>query len=257
MQRTHRAQRWKATRRAMKTKIILCLILVLSGVSSVCLSASTALDEVLVQPGDTLSQIAERHNLPIVVLQNLNHIQNPDAIQSDANLLIPSLEWLVEPFLKDGEKVASGNTRIGYLEKTNLLIGLDVFVPDAGAGRFLAVRLDETNRTLAFDSAKYSGVCSDGGNEWSFIDLDGDGDSDILSEHTEGSGIFLTLCAFHFDGHKYHKYLVADDIAIGFIEPRKKKNGSMVINIYERHMGRSTAVDWEQIKKTKAPDEKP
>jgi hypothetical protein len=235
----------------MKSKLILCLALVLSG----GLPASAGLDEVLVQPGDNLSQIAERHGLPTVVLQNLNHIQNHDVIQSGSKLLVPNLEWLVEPFVKDGEKPTPGNTRIGHLGKTNLLIGLDIPTTNM-AGRFLAIGLDETNRTLVFDSEKYSVnvPVQRGGNEWSFIDLDGDGDSDILCEHEEGSALFLTLTAFHFDGQKYHEYLLADDISIGFIVPRKKKNGSAVINIYERETGRLTAVDWEQVKNTKALD---
>ena len=238
----------------MKLKIILCLALVLSG----GLSAGAALDEVLVQRGDTLSQIAERHSLPTVVLQNINRIQNPDIIQSGSKLLIPDLEWLVEPFAKCGEKPTPGNTRIGHLGKTNLIIGLDILTTNM-AGQFLAIGLDETNRTLVFDSEQYSVNVPDqsGDNNWSFIDLDGDGDSDILCEHMEGSARNLTLYAFHFDGQKYHPYLLADDISIGFIEPRKKKNGSAAINIYERDTGRLTAVDWEQIKNTKALDDKP
>jgi|ERR1035437_928092 LysM repeat protein len=240
----------------MKTKKILCLALVLSGVLFGCLSASAALEELLVQPGDTLSQIAERHSLSTMVLQNLNHIQNPNAIQSGRKLLIPNVEWLVEPFLKNGEKTASGNTRIGYLSKTNLLIGLDVWTTNSA--RFLAIRLEETNRMLFFDSGKLSyDKPNQSGSSWSFIDLDGDGDSDILCDHEEGSARILTLYAFHFDGQKYHQYLLADEIAIGFIEPRKKKNRSAVINIYERYTGRLTTVDWEQIKNTRTLENKP
>lgn len=43
----------------------------------------------VVKKGDTLSAIALRNKTTIAVLQNLNHITNPDLIQEGATLFIP------------------------------------------------------------------------------------------------------------------------------------------------------------------------
>ena len=51
----------------------------------------------MIQPGDTLSQIAEKHGVATLIVQ-VNRIKNPDEIQEGATLMIPSLDWIAESF---------------------------------------------------------------------------------------------------------------------------------------------------------------
>ena len=140
--------------------------------------------------------------------------------------------------------------------KTNLLVGLVIrldvsYTNHAG---FIAVTLSGTSRVLMFDSFKFPDMV-DCLPHYAFLDLDGDGDGDIISDEENGSGCFLTLNGFHFDGKAYREHHLADEIGIGFFKSQRKKNGFAMINIYERYTGRLTVVDWETVRNL--PPDKP
>ena len=57
--------------------------------------------EVTIQPGDTLSEIAEKYKVSITTLRSINKINNPKELQAGEQLKIPDSAYLKfnsEPF---------------------------------------------------------------------------------------------------------------------------------------------------------------
>ena len=46
--------------------------------------------EITIQPGDTLSEIANRYQVSITTLKQINKIHNPNQLQAGAKLILPS-----------------------------------------------------------------------------------------------------------------------------------------------------------------------
>ena len=46
--------------------------------------------EITIQPGDTLSEIANRYQVSITTLKQINKIHNPNKLQAGAKLILPS-----------------------------------------------------------------------------------------------------------------------------------------------------------------------
>lgn len=75
--------------------VILMLMLAFSTTPSAAQEATPPPGPIyIIQPGDTLSNIAARFNVPLADLMAVNNITNPNAISAGAQLIIPGLEGL-------------------------------------------------------------------------------------------------------------------------------------------------------------------
>ena len=98
----------------------------------------------IVQPGDTLSLIAARFNVPLADLMNANGISNPDLLSAEQELVIPGLEGisgvLVTEFVQFGNSFRSLSRRTQIAEPTlrrlnrlvsptELYVGVSLIVP--------------------------------------------------------------------------------------------------------------------------------
>jgi hypothetical protein len=234
-----------------------------------------------VEDGDTLSELSAVHlgsSRLVRILQLLNHLQDADTIYSGMSLYIPQSPYcLVAPFVQPGVSESDmgswkdlwmGTGDFETPEVTASIVSgnrLAVPVWNVGQGdrQFLLIELDGTEPPkLIFRSTDYRydygayGLSSDSEWAWRFVDLDNDGETDMLAEHTEGTDLYATIYAFHWvDGH-YQQYLYVDGIPLGWISAHRSPTGTLILDIHVRCedcQARSTApvlhIDWAVIQR--------
>jgi LysM repeat protein len=97
----------------------------------------------VVQPGDTLRSIAERHGLRAATLASVNGLVDPDVVQAGRELLVPATDGLVH-VVQPGETLqaiadryavdlAAIVTANALADPEGIAIGLRLFIPTANA----------------------------------------------------------------------------------------------------------------------------
>ncbi len=97
---------------------LLLFFLLLSSVSPAAAQDSSGGPTYIVQPGDTLSSIADRFNITLTELMNANSLENPDQLNAGQELVIPGLEGVTG--ILDTELVNLGDSYRSLLRRSQI-----------------------------------------------------------------------------------------------------------------------------------------
>ncbi len=100
--------------------------------ASLALSTLTGMpcfaEDIIVQPGETLSEIAERHNISTYELMSINEVRNPNSIRAGQKLSLNEVNSYANPSQEKLHIVKSGDTigliamQYGLLQKDLMLL---------------------------------------------------------------------------------------------------------------------------------------
>lgn len=219
----------------------------------------------VVAPGESLSEIASAYygsadNARLI--QWANRLPDENRIVPSDELVIPSSAFFLEthglrplseqlfhrPHPKTGE-VFVGIYTCGAAEVSS---GSECPLSARG---FVVVRLGRDGRNeRVFDRGSFREAPEAAGElgEFEFIDLDGDGDVDILGEWSQGSANVTTHVAYHYQKDSYTAHQI-QSLSLGSFETRRGADGVLEFVYYPRYVGEAVVVPWEQGAETEAP----
>ncbi|MHC5053759.1 MAG: LysM peptidoglycan-binding domain-containing protein [Planctomycetota bacterium] len=226
--------------------------------------------EYVVMRGDTLSRIAREQlgsmrMAPLIVIANPS-ISDPDRIFAGRKLVIPRFGRFVA-----GWKLA-GIVRLLRVTKGSraAYVGLHAWRrfrlstvepgdyagvedPLVGRSRYVVVRLARSGSEVVFDSEtaewpidhkRLYGIYSS--FDWEAVDLDEDGDLDLVASRSWGTGGNFAAYAFHHAPDGYKSYTVCDGISHGHFGGRRPpcKDGTIAVDSCYVDMDR----DWKSCR---------
>lgn len=215
-----------------------------------------------VKDGDTLSEIATAYygyKDMYMLIQTVNGIPDENRIAVGQKLVIPtSSNFFLRKFkIRDLMKKP-----VFYVYKNSntsqVYVGTHIKTK-AGEGnfrdnRFLLVSISEKPYEIVFDSHAFEQTYKNDDylkllDDWKIIDLDGDGDIDILAESIQGSDCYLTHYCFHLTDGKYVPYVVVKDVSIGEEYRYRDKKKLLVFRYQERYSEKQFIVKWADVRK--------
>ena len=189
--------------------------------------------EYSVRPGDTLSEIAQKRlgtvkKLPLLMLAN-PQVSDVHRIAAEDVLVLPRPGFFAGPFLVSGEKPLatellrwSKKTRSGF-------VGVEV--DDGGPARldrFILLEIRGEKSRVVFSSSNHRWTALgvhrySAGWSWRPVDLDADGDLDLIASRAVGApGGGFCAYAFHANGDRYTRYVLAENLIAGALAPGRK-----------------------------------
>ncbi|MDY7093205.1 MAG: hypothetical protein SX243_09560 [Acidobacteriota bacterium] len=219
----------------------------------------------VVERGESLSEIASAYygsKDDFRLIQWANRLLDENHITTGEELTIPSASFFLEPH---GLKPFSASLFHRLHSKTGeLFVGLytcetaDDFprgeCPLSARG-FVVTRLGRDGQNdLVFDRASFLAAPEAAGElgEFEFIDLDGDGDVDILGEWSQGSANVTTHVAYHYQQGSYTAHGI-HSISLGSFETRRGPDGAVEFVYYPRLEDEALVVPWNRGSATEAP----
>jgi hypothetical protein len=166
----------------------------------------------------------------------------------------PLWRYCATPYLQHDEMVIkyfAGQPR----QATGLMVGLLIQAP--ASQKVMIVHLTGPERLLALDTAAQSyqlgqdNLKNGQGFSWEPMDIDGDGATDLLGQHSAGTACFSNVYVFYYDGKSYRQVLLVDAIALGDMHFKRDRLGRLNIIVQPRGGQPPLKLIWQGLGKTK------
>ena len=219
----------------------------------------------VVASGESLSEIAFTYYNAMShyrLIQWVNRLPDEHHIVTGDKLIIPSASFFLEPHgfshfsapILHRADSKTGELFVGfYICRTvNTLPSSEC---PLSARSFVVTRLGRNAQNdLVFDRADFLGEPESAGElgSFEFIDLDGDGDVDILGEWSQGSDNVTTHIAYHYREELYVAHEI-HSLSLGEFKTRRGPDGALQFIYYPRHEDKELVVSWTRLATGESP----